>query len=162
MKGEISNRAQPGCQRVYFSSKIGHFYKKVFWDRLVRSGQPRGAALLAALCWRVFSAPEVAVCCPGTRSDQSVAAANKLARLCKVILIALKNDKCCTRCSTLIWLLSLRAAEHVVRCVLLVDLCTSSCCSFLSHTGWPRFLLNNSSEEFKNIFLPQETFWKRV
>lgn len=93
---------------------------------------------------------------------KSVAAANKLARLCKVILITLKNVKCCTRCSTLIWLLSLRAAEHVVRCVLLLDLCTSSCCSFLSHTGWPRFLLNNSSEEFRNIFLPQETFWKRV
>lgn len=58
MKGEISNRAQPGCQRVYFSSKIGHVYKKVFWDRLVRSGQPRGAALLAALCWRVCFQPQ--------------------------------------------------------------------------------------------------------
>lgn len=58
MKGEISNRAQPGCQRVYFSSKIGHFYKKVFWDRLVRSGQPRGAALLAALCWRECFQPQ--------------------------------------------------------------------------------------------------------
>lgn len=90
-------------------------------------------------------------------------AVNKLARLCKVILIPLKNDKCCTRCSTLIWLAcyfceSSQSSWHVVRCVLLLDLCTSSCCSFLSHAFFSTIHLRSSEISFYSKRLSEKEF----
>lgn len=95
-------------------------------------------------------------------------AVNKLSGVCKVMLIKLQFYKYCMLCiyfdlTSFLFYKALKAVQHAVRCVLLLDLCTRSCCPFCSHThtGCRLFLLSDSSKEFKNIFLNPRDFLEK-